>query len=82
MFDSDAQTKPQKNQRFLLNNEARAEQKDLIPELKKKIIKFFNSYASTLTELKAAEKITIILDLNRTTINVINIKEVPSNSLG
>ena len=59
-----SQTKPQETKQFVLNNKDKAEQKNLIPELKNKIARFFNNYGPTLTGLKLSEKITIILDLN------------------
>lgn len=55
--------KSKETNQFFLNSRVKEEQKNLIPGLKKRIIRFFNNYASTLTGLKPDEKITIILDL-------------------
>lgn len=38
--------------------------KDIVPEIKKSIIKFYTKYASSISELKPHEKLTVIMDLN------------------
>ncbi len=40
------------------------EKKDVIPDVKKSLIIFFNKYASSMSTLKRDEKITVIVDLN------------------
>ena len=60
--------------RITIKGEDKIEKKDVIPGIKKSLITFFTKYASSISELKPDENITVILDFNGFSFTVYNKK--------